>query len=97
MKITIAVPEVTECSANACAFNTGGQCHAKAITVGDAVQPICDTFLASGQHSHRAAHAGVGACKVAGCRHNEDFECNADSIHVFMHGRTAECQTFAAR
>ncbi|HVZ37628.1 MAG TPA: DUF1540 domain-containing protein [Polyangiaceae bacterium] len=97
MKVMVTLAEVSECSARECAFNDGGQCHAQAITVGDAVQPICDTFLAATEHSHRPAHAGVGACKVTSCRHNEAYGCAAEAIRVWVCGDSAQCSTYAVR
>ncbi|MBC7171346.1 MAG: DUF1540 domain-containing protein [Polyangiaceae bacterium] len=95
MKLTVLVPEVSSCTATQCGYNVGGGCHAKAITVGDATHPHCDTFLASQQHTHARERAGVGACKMTACRYNRDLECGADSIRVEPHESHADCATFA--
>lgn len=97
MKISVDVPEVGNCAAKHCAFNRDGNCHAQAITVGNSIDPVCDTFIASGQHNKRQPCAGVGACKVARCRHNDDLLCQADSVRVGMHGQHAKCETFDPR
>jgi len=94
VKITVDVPEVGNCSVRHCAFNREGNCHAQAITVGDSIDPICDTFMASERHNRRRAHGGVGACKVASCRHNDDLLCTADSVRVGMHDQHARCETY---
>lgn len=41
--------------------------------------------------------AGVGACKVTGCKHNRDFECQAEEIAIGFHGDHPDCLTFAKR
>lgn len=89
--IKIEIPEVTECQASRCAYNANGHCHAQAITIGDGDVPDCDTFLDRGPHVRDVSRpAGVGACKVASCRHNDDLECAAPSIRV----GTPRCLTF---
>jgi hypothetical protein len=94
---TIDMPDVDACDARDCAYNKEGNCHARAITVGDGVHPGCDTFLQSQEHSRRAEGAGVGACKVKACKHNDDFECQAGSIRVGRRSGTIECLTFTSR
>ncbi|MHA7839283.1 MAG: DUF1540 domain-containing protein [bacterium] len=97
MEITIETAEVTECAARSCAYNREGGCHARAITIGDGVHPMCDTFLPTDGSHCRASSApsGVGACKVASCQHNEDFECQAERIALGAHSDHADCITFA--
>lgn len=98
MRITVDLAEVMECAASACTYNVDGECHAQAITVGDAAHAMCDTFLLTGSHcSKTPSHAGVGACKVSACRHNRDYECQAARIRVGSHEGHADCITFAAR
>lgn len=54
-----------------------------AITAGDGVHLGCNTFLAASNHRHETVErAGVGACKVAACRHNDDYQCAAAQIAV---------------
>jgi hypothetical protein len=98
MKLTIDMPVVSECAATECAYNVGMSCHARAITIGDGVHPGCDTFLGAASHAHDTSRtAGVGACKVTGCRHNDDFECTASKITVGFMGQDVNCLTFRAR
>ena len=98
MKLTIDMPAVSACEATNCAYNVVGTCNARAITVGNQVHAACDTFLFDAEHvGPRTESAGVGACKMSGCRHNRDFECEAPSIHVGMHADHADCLTFEAR
>ena len=96
--IEIIMPEVKHCSVESCGFNKNAGCHARAITVGDEETPGCDTFFAI---ADRAGHAksvgrisGVGACKVADCKYNEDYECMADAIVVGFNNNKASCQTY---
>jgi hypothetical protein len=94
---TIEMPDVAACDATDCAYNKEGDCHARAITVGDGAHPGCDTFMRSRDHSRRPDGAGVGACKVKACKHNDDFECQASAIRVGRGSDTVECLTFARR
>ncbi len=96
---TFQMPLVADCAVGECAYNAKGACHARAITVGHELHPACDTFLRSaGEHSEDTADpAGVGACKVSGCRHNRGLGCGAVTIHVGYHVDHPDCLTFAAR
>lgn len=96
--ITIEMPLISECNVAECAYNLNNNCHARAITIGDGAHPGCDTFFGNKTHTKAAMRtAGIGACKVAGCRFNDDFECTTENIRV---GRTMgeiSCLTFAPR
>lgn len=97
-KISITMPLVAQCSVAECAYNTNSCCHARAITVGDAVHPGCDTFLASASHSTaRQRTAGVGACKTSACRHNDDYECVAEKITIGHASDSVCCLTYQRR
>jgi len=98
-KITIEMPEVARCEVSECAYNLGKACHAKAITVGYGETPGCDTYMRSGQHVSNTTDlvAGVGACKVSGCRYNRDLECTADQITVGYVGSEIRCLTYSPR
>ena len=86
---------VSSCDAEHCGYNVNHQCHAKAITVGDYLNPGCDTFLDANRHSKEITRiAGVGACKIAGCRFNDDFECTAEKIKVGFLQQRINCLTF---
>lgn len=96
MEITVEMPMVSGCSVTDCTYNQGSACHARAITIGDGVHPGCDTFFEAGSHTREMNRiAGVGACKVAGCTHNDDFECVADSIDVARSDQGIACMTFS--
>jgi hypothetical protein len=98
MRVTLEMSDVRGCEVQSCAYNVEQQCHARAITVGDGIHPACDTFFAANVHARDTSHtAGVGACKVVGCRHNSDLACAADHIDVAFHGSHADCMTFAPR
>lgn len=88
--IRIEVPEITACAEKGCAYNVEGGCHAKAITIGDGEIADCDTFYGTQTHVRNEHRSGVGACKVAKCRHNDDLECHAPSVEVGRH----DCLTF---
>lgn len=97
-KITLEMPVVSKCAASACAYNVNSNCHARAITVGDSVKPGCDTFMEGSRHIKDAERiAGIGACKTASCKFNDDLECMADSVQVGMVRNEANCVTFAMR
>lgn len=97
-KITLEMPMVTSCMASDCAYNVNSGCHARAITIGDATRPGCDTFLKGSRHIRQAQQiAGIGACKTASCKFNDDLECMADSVQVGMVSNEANCTTFSLR
>lgn len=99
--ITIIMPLIKECSVAECGFNVKDGCHAKAITVGDGINPGCDTFFkvpdASAHATSEGRTAGVGACKVSGCKFNTDYECMANEVMVSMISQKAKCATYAPR
>ncbi len=97
-KITLEMPLVTKCSVDECAYNSKSNCHARAITVGNPILPGCDTFLAAEHHATQSAQiAGIGACKTAGCKFNDDLECVAESIQVGLIRSKPHCMTFTLR
>jgi hypothetical protein len=97
-QISIEMPVVAQCSVDECAYNVNNCCHARAITVGNGVHPGCDTFLNGSSHSKAAQRiAGVGACKVSACRHNEDYECMTEQIVVGHDQAAVRCLTYLAR
>jgi hypothetical protein len=78
-----------------CAYNANSNCHARAITIGNSIQPGCDTYLAGSRHIKSVNQiAGIGACKTVGCRFNSDLECMAESIQVAKIKNKANCMTF---
>ncbi|MFG2986352.1 DUF1540 domain-containing protein [Streptomyces sp. NPDC048258] len=90
------MPLVKQCSIEACAYNRDSTCHALAITVGDTVKAHCDTFFSSTAKGGDPSSTGrVGACKVANCRHNVQFECRAPGITVGYQQSEVDCLTFA--
>lgn len=97
MKIAVEMPQVKGCEATRCVYNLNESCNARAITVGDGATPGCDTFYQGSRHARDHHDAGVGACKVADCRHNDDYECQTDTISVGIVGDAAECITYEAR
>ena len=96
MNISIDMPQVRACAITDCAYNVDKSCHARAITIGDGVHPGCDTaFLDAPLHTQDTNRiAGVGACKVSGCRYNDDLECDAESIEVGFVGKGINCLTY---
>lgn len=93
MSVTVTLPEVASCDVDRCAYNTQGVCHAPAVTIGNTI-PHCDTYLPLARgHCERRMPAGVGACKSAACRHNEDLACTADRIQIGADERGGLCLT----
>lgn len=97
MKRIVEMPEVSSCDVADCAYNLNTMCHARGITVGGPNDHLCDTTCTFRSHTHASELAGVGACKATGCMHNQDLECQADSIQVGLDGRQALCRTFDKR
>jgi hypothetical protein len=95
MKVKENMPEITQCEATSCAYNREKTCHALGITVGGGLDHRCDTMCQAAIHTQRMGEAGVGACKVITCVHNDDLECQADEVRIGMHKGQAECLTFA--
>lgn len=97
-QITIEMPVVSKCQISQCGYNVNHNCHAKAITIGDSMNPGCDTYMSASSHNRETKRiAGVGACKVGTCRFNEDYECSAESISVGMNGKLINCLTYSPR
>ena len=89
---------ISSCAVSECAYNTDQKCHAKAITVGDGVHAMCDTYFKTSMFGGAKDQiADVGACKVSACRYNEDLECQSKSIQVNYHEGHPDCITFAKR
>lgn len=98
MLIQNEMPIVEGCAAAACAYNAEGGCHARAITIGNGIHPDCDTFFAKKRNAiDTSIRAGVGACKVEDCRHNEGLECAAPAIRIADRSRMPDCATYEAR
>lgn len=97
--ICIEMPVITKCMVSECAYNANSNCQARAITIGDSLQPGCDTFMKGGRHHIQQAQqaAGIGACKTASCKFNEDLECMAEGIQVGVIKSEANCMTYAVR
>jgi hypothetical protein len=92
------MPQVADCTVRDCAYNMNKACHAMAITIGEAASPVCDTYFQASEHGGvKDLTAGVGACKMSQCQHNDNFECSAKSIHVAYKGREPDCLTFETR
>lgn len=91
------MPIISACSVDDCAYNRGNGCHALAITVGDARHPQCDTFFTASPKGGDPATTGrVGACKMADCRHNIQYECRAPQISVGYEHSEVDCLTYAS-
>jgi len=91
------MPQVKTCNANECAFNQGNNCHALAVTIGDENAAACDTFVKNGgtKGGKMTEIAGVGACKMEDCQHNEGLYCTASSIQVEQTADGAVCATYS--
>lgn len=94
-QITLEMPQVKKCDVDSCAYNSNQLCHAKAITIGDDSVPNCDTYVSGhSQTSMIKIVAGVGACKVVGCKFNKDYECTGDAVEIGRVGSSIRCLTY---
>lgn len=90
------MPMIMGCDAPECAYNTEGMCHALAITVGDEMAAMCDTFCnMSMSAGDPDANGCVGACKMSDCNQNQRLECVAPAINVGHRGSEIDCLTYA--
>jgi hypothetical protein len=97
MNVTIEMPQVQDCDVGQCAYNMNNKCHARAITVGDGVNAMCDTFFQATPHTKSSVLAGVGACKISGCSFNTDYECEAKTIRIGLENNNARCMTYSPK
>jgi hypothetical protein len=97
MNVTIEMPQVEDCDVSQCAYNMNNKCHARAITVGDGVKAMCDTFFETTPHTKSSVLAGVGACKISGCSYNTDYECEAKTIRIGLENNNARCMTYSPK
>ena len=91
------VPEVKMCSVDQCFYYSDNMCCAHSILVGSE-QPICETYMSSGEHTNRCGQSEVGACHVVRCAYNDALLCRAcDDIDVGWSDGQAMCTTFSPR
>ncbi|OQA04128.1 MAG: hypothetical protein BWY69_00098 [Planctomycetes bacterium ADurb.Bin401] len=94
------MPHVQTCDMTDCAYNKHNQCHASAITVGDAEtnSAMCDTFWSKSQSSCKAGDptqmGHVGACRMSECMYNDRLQCAAAGVTVGHKSEKACCMTF---
>ena len=87
--------KVIKCEISDCAYNVDDCCHTMAITVGDSMNPKCDTFCQSSiKGGDVGCMAGVGACKVSACINNSNLECCSPGISVGYKNQEVDCLTF---
>jgi len=89
--------KVMKCEVNDCAYNMDDGCHTMVITIGDSMNPRCDTFcLSSMKGGDTSCLAGVGACKISSCTYNNNLECEAPGISIGYKEQEQEpdCMTF---
>ena len=90
--------KVMKCEVSDCAYNMDDCCHTMAITIGDSINPRCDTFCqASIKGGEAGCATGVGACKISSCVYNSNLECGAPGISVGYKQREPDCLTFQAK
>ena len=90
--------KVSQCDAIECSYNLEQQCHALAITIGNMVDPKCDTFCTCPMKGGDISRTGsVGACKVEACTYNQSLECSAPSISVGHKAQDIDCLTFTTQ
>ncbi|PKB32255.1 uncharacterized protein DUF1540 [Pseudonocardia alni] len=89
------MPQVQQCSATSCSYNSDSSCGAGAITIsGDHAH--CGTFV---EISFRGGSGNglVGACHRSDCRFNEKLECTASSVNIGAGADAADCLTYEAK
>ena len=87
--------KVIKCEVSDCAYNRDNCCHTMAITIGDGMNPRCDTFCHStSKGGDIESIASVGACKVSACKHNNALECQTSEICVGYGDQGPDCLTF---
>ncbi len=92
------MPKVRQCDVVECAYNANRQCHAIAITVGNATHPRCDTICICEESQVNLNNtAGVGACKTIACNFNRGLECSQSEISVGYCQNEVDCLTFQPR
>ena len=90
------MPQVQQCSASTCSYNSDDSCHAGAITIsGDHAH--CGTFVEISFRGGSGGNGLVGACHRADCRFNEKLECTASSVNIGAGADAADCLTYEAR
>ncbi len=88
------VSDVSRCLETSCVFNTDEKCHTMAINVGGP-EPLCDTFMTgSMKGGDQDMLAKVGTCKVAQCRYNNAYECEAVNISIVDKDGKPVCGTY---
>lgn len=90
------LPQVQDCSASSCSYNSESTCHAGAITIGGD-HAHCGTFVEISFRAGLERTGLVGACHRSDCRHNEKLECTASSVRVGAGADSADCLTYSAR
>lgn len=88
--------KINECNMNDCSYNMENKCHTMAITVGEEDCASCDTYAhKSMKGGEMSMIAGVGACKVEACSHNQALECTMQNVQIGAHNSHADCMSFS--
>lgn len=90
------MPQVHDCSASDCSFNSDASCHAGAITIGGE-HAHCGTFVTLDVRPVATVVGKVGACHRIDCVHNDKLACGAPEVSVGANDDLADCLTFMAR
>ena len=91
-------PKVSVCEATTCAYNEEKKCRAFAITVGSQDAASCGTYTPEGgKGGITMTVANVGACKMSGCKHNENLMCTKSDVEVGVAGGQVSCMSFEAK
>ena len=90
--------KIKECNMQDCSYNMENMCHTMAITVGEEDCASCDTYAhKSMKGGEMSMIAGVGACKVESCSHNQALECTMQNVQMGSHNSHADCMSFSQR
>lgn len=92
------MPLIQSCDMTDCDYNKHKQCHAMAVTIGDADNPMCDTFWVTEGAKAKAGDpkqmGRVGACRMNQCTYNDRLQCTSEGITVRQRERNPMCQTY---
>ena len=96
MTTTQDMPQVHDCTVDACSYNADHGCHAGAITIGGD-HAHCGTFVEISFRAGLERTGVVGACHRSECVHNDALECTAASVQVGSAADVADCLTYRPR
>jgi len=89
--------KVNACNVSDCVYNSNSSCHALAITIDDPTPATCSTYKKAENGESGGAEAqiaNIGACKAAGCMHNENLMCTAGEVTIGVKDGKVSCLSY---